>query len=405
MTSSASKPPPRQPKPWILFLAFELLDEIAQYISDTPSDLTSFMLSCRQTAFVAESVRYTTITVEGSPGRKLLSTLLSGSPTANRYLLKISRIWYRGWYDCEIFLLSSLLCEVLHRTSNLRTLWLNIDPAGCAQLTDCMKRLGLMRIAHHPATILRDIHLGADASSPLNLPNLLYLRITGAFQIANIAAHRYLSELEMHQVLNHEEFAKFISTAEDGHLGSSLETLSIKLNRTLDTCLTLPILSHAFPNLRNLALDKSSLVVKARRYFFCHHEALLTLVQEVLSLLAAETPVFRCVRNLVLNRRYACRALKRGLSSPCGEYEGLTRSAMDQQLEEVAARHRRLVRIGIGRNLFELNKLGTFQHTLLDFSSTEWDRIFGVQFSASCISGAPPRHRRRISTHFGYTNE
>ncbi|KAF6743182.1 hypothetical protein DFP72DRAFT_1053341 [Ephemerocybe angulata] len=352
LSSSQERNPEAKLKTGIQFLAFETLDQIAQYLFYTPADLTSFMLVCRYMALVAEDVRYKTIIIEGTVGRKQLSNLLSGSDPSKRCLLKILRIWYRGW------------------TPNLQTLWLNIDNAGCAHLIECMKRSGLTRKAEHPAVVIRDISIGPF--SFLTLPNLHYLRITGPFKIGSIGAYRHLSELEMQKPLNHEEFAEVISIAEG------------------NTCLALPILSHAFPNIRNLAFDKASLVVK-----------------DVLQLVGATDPLFRHTRNLLLNRRYACRVPKRALAHQHGEYEGLTRLTMDSQLELVATRHQRLVRIGIGRNLFELDNSGTFQHALLDFSSETaiWDRIFGVQFSTSRFSGVPPRPGRRlISAHFRYVD-
>ncbi|KAF6745499.1 hypothetical protein DFP72DRAFT_1077464 [Ephemerocybe angulata] len=318
-------PPQRselRPISGIHFLAFETLYEIAAYLEDTPSDLTSLMLSCRHFALVTETVRYTTIVIEGSPGRRLLSTLLSGSEASERYLSKVTRMWYRGWYDCEVFLLSSLLCGVLARTPKLRTLWLEVDPTGCAQLTDCMKRFGLIRIAKHPASVLEDISLGL-ASSPFTLPNLSYVRIAGASGVANIASHRSLSELDMHKTLDNSEFADLISSAEGSCLGQSLETLSIGVNGLVDTCLALPILSHAFPNIRNLSLEKTSLVVK-----------------DVLDLISMKPPLFRRARNLVLNRRYAYSVPKRGLSVADGGYEGLKRFAMDTQLSAIAREHK-----------------------------------------------------------------
>ncbi|KAF6746285.1 hypothetical protein DFP72DRAFT_855545 [Ephemerocybe angulata] len=247
----------------ILSLANETLYLIADILAREPIDLTSFMLSCKPLAAIAENVRYSGLMISGVPGRRLMSTLLSGTTAATRYCITVKRVWFRGSGGCDMHLMSSLLAEMLPRLGGLTALWLEASPLDAIQLMERMRKNGMIRERIHPAFFIRDV-ASSGPCTPLKNPCLKFVRLSGDPVMAGIIAHRRLEELDMSHLMDHDEFAHFISNAEHSNLGDALKSLTIKLGRIIKIELALPLIATAFPELVSLTIEQTQLSVKVQ---------------------------------------------------------------------------------------------------------------------------------------------
>ncbi|KAF6747820.1 hypothetical protein DFP72DRAFT_1074905 [Ephemerocybe angulata] len=322
-------------------LATETLSIVASALHSTPAMLTRFMLVCRRTADVGARVRYASLMLSGNKGRRTLAALLSGTPTSLSYCKLIQRLWYRGWADSDMHLNSALLAEVLPLLSDLTALWLDVNPLDATHLLKRVRKQGLVREQSHPIFAIADMASGSP-SSPMNLPRLGYLRITGDPVLGGLAFHRCLVSLDMAHVMDHEELANFASGADGTLLGKMLETLSLKFGRSVNLSLAFPLLGGVFPKLRNLSLEQ-------------HFLPVLNIVE----LVAVDPSPFPNLRVLVLNRLYSYRIPRWGSIFP---YETFSQETMSR------------------REVYELGSNGVFGRTTLVYPvSDTWSLTFGQQ--------------------------
>ena len=238
-------------------MANEILFEIAGHLEDDNLSFTSFLLTCRRTAAVAETMRYTSVTVWGPIGRRFLAMLLSGTLASERYCSIVRRLRYVGENDTQTYLNMALLGDVLPSLVNLHTLRIDGEGIDTAHLRDILHNVGVIRKCESPALVLAALWKGTAAVCPLTLPRLQYLRVSGECFIWSIAAFRGLRELEVKSTMDIPTFAEFIACAGGSVLGQSLEILQIKLSQTIDLELGLPMLSNAFSSVRSLRLEHS----------------------------------------------------------------------------------------------------------------------------------------------------
>lgn len=262
----------------ILSLPNEILLEIARHLKRGAKDLTSLMQTCHRICRVVEYTRYNSIVVCGTKGKHLLSTLLSGSTSSTSYCNCVKRLWFRAPQSNsrdaeskdkrEFFLIATLISQVLTVLPNLSSLWIEYQNKDCSLLSSRLKRTGAIRSNEHPASCLMAIDTAKFPVSPLSLPSLRFLRLTGDPSLISLSFHRALSDLEIHFHLNHSSFAEFITSAEGTVLGRSLKFLGIRLSRTLDIATALPLVSQAFPLLERVSLEQSTIdfVVSCRTF-------------------------------------------------------------------------------------------------------------------------------------------
>ncbi|KAF6756123.1 hypothetical protein DFP72DRAFT_1066939 [Ephemerocybe angulata] len=355
------------PEPTLLSLANETLALVAGGLYSTSAHLSSFMLVCRRAALAAEHVRYSALTISGNQGRRLLTTLLSGTITTHRYRSMVHRVWYRGWADTDMHLNASLLSELLPLLSNVMALWLDANPLDTMYLMERLRKHGLVRERLHPAFVLSDMSTSSPYS-PWTMHNLQHVRLTGDPVMAGIAFNRRLVSLDLSHVLDHDEFANFITGAEDSLLG--LKTLSIKLEKTITILPAFPLISDTFPNLRNLSLEQKSLVVK-----------------DVLQYLATPNELFGNLQTLALNRIYSYRIPRWGAVFP---YTGLTRAQMEVEVAQVAVHHKTVSCIGVGCDVFEMGRGCEFERRTLRYPEIDyWSSIFGRELELVRFVGTP----------------
>ena len=204
-------------------------------------------------------MRYNTVVISGREGCLLLAMLVSGTCTARRYCESIQRLWFRGWHDTDMFLNSELLSEALPLLTNLSTLWIEASPVDTVHLMERLDVEGVIRRREHPAFSVFASHDRTSLSSPLVLPSLKYLRLSGEFSIHKIASHRALTELDLNSIMDGDEFAAFLDSVQDTILGQHVETLAIRLCQELDQEFVVPLLARAFPVLSRLSFEQSCL--------------------------------------------------------------------------------------------------------------------------------------------------
>lgn len=239
----------------LLSLPNELLSEVVSYLA--PHETSNFIVTCKRMSRVGEYQRYTSIVVGPKHGHRLVTTLLSGSETSNRYCELVKRLWFRGWtYQRYTFETASLFSQLLPYLHNLRSLWVEASPTDCVHLTKTLKRAGLVRENIHPAQCLLDIGMNKDCFSARTLPSLRYLKVSGDVSLCALASFRNLEELEVNVTLNHSALSMLVSNAHDSVLGRSLKALTIKLTQAVDANTAFPIIADAFPNLERLNFEQ-----------------------------------------------------------------------------------------------------------------------------------------------------
>ena len=256
---AASIRPRRLPSTNIESLANETLTQVAEHVIDDDIAFTGLMLTCKRLAGVCEYLRYTSLSVQGSKGRRLLAMLLSGSPTANRYCRRVKRAWFKYWHDAEMYIVSALMCEVLPLLVNLITLRIDAHTIDVNHTLNWMTRSGLIRSCRHPAYSLETLSSSASTFSLLTLPNVQNIMIAGNYTLASIANHRSLTELTLESFLDYDDLADFLAGAENTLLGKTLSVLSIKLVRSIDLRMTVPVLSMSLRKLNRLSIEQAAL--------------------------------------------------------------------------------------------------------------------------------------------------
>lgn len=234
-----------------------------------PDDTSRFMATCQRMSRVAERNRYTAIIVGPKHGRRLVSTLLSGTPVSNRYCTLVKRVWFRGWtYQRYTFETATLFCQALPFLTNLSSLWIEASPTDSSHLVKAMKRAALIRESVHPAECLLDIETCGRSFSPRTLPSLKYLKLAGDVSLVELGSFRNLEELELTVTLSHTGLAKVVSNAQDSVLGRNLKVLTMKLTQSVDSALAFPIIANAFPNLERLSLEQVGVKFEVRSGLF-----------------------------------------------------------------------------------------------------------------------------------------
>ncbi|TEB18815.1 hypothetical protein FA13DRAFT_1745189 [Coprinellus micaceus] len=331
-------------RPYILSLANETLIEIGRYLDPCPQDLRNYMSTCHGLSGAGEYVRYNTVVVSGREGCLLLAMLVSGTHTARRYCERIQRLWFRGWHDTDMFLNSELLSETLPLLTNLRTLWIEASPRD------------------HPAFAAFGPHDWTSQSSPLVLPNLKYLRLSGEFSMHKIASHRALTELDLNSIMDGDEFAAFLDSVQDTLLGRHVETLAIRLCQELDLDFAVPLLAQAFPVLSRLSFEQSSLdFIKFARALACDALALPR------------------IQYILLNER---------LGRPISAAAGLLAQKIPD-VEEIEPLLRRIHEtrfrfesVGVGKVIWSIGLDGRYRKTTVNRRRSFWRDKFGQQFSS-----------------------
>ncbi|KAF6750740.1 hypothetical protein DFP72DRAFT_851541 [Ephemerocybe angulata] len=306
----------------LLSLANETLTIVAALLASAPVALTRFMLACRRTVDVGEHVRYSSLILSGAQGRRLMAALLSGSTNIPSLL---------GWADSDLHLNTALLADVLPRLSNLKALWLDANPLDAIHLMERMKKNGIVRSRVHPALVIGDMASGSPSSS-----------LT-------------LVSLDVAHFLDHDDLANFLSASENTVLGDTLETLSLKLGKSLDIGLALPLVRHAYPNLRNFSLEQKQLDIRA-----------------VLDCFTVPSLPWRKLRVLVLNRLYPYRIPRWGTTFAC---EGLSKDDMAALLSRISVWVESFGRLG-GYGYF-VRKV--FKYPDVERHADGWTSIFGEQ--------------------------
>ncbi|KAJ2917967.1 hypothetical protein MD484_g2468, partial [Candolleomyces efflorescens] len=240
-------------------LANETLSQVAAYLFDDQPSISNLMLVNKRLSGVCEYVRYTSLAVQGNRGRRMLASLISGSPTSDRYCLTVKRAWFKYWQDAETYLVSALMCEALARMINLISLRIDGHSVDIPHVLSRMDRVGLIRTDRIPLSILGKSTTSGGPYSALSLPNMRNLMISGRLELTAIASHRPLTELTLETVLDYEDLSDILESAENTLLGRSLAVLSLKVIRSIDLGLVLPLVGNAFPNLRCCALEQTAI--------------------------------------------------------------------------------------------------------------------------------------------------
>jgi hypothetical protein len=260
---SSTRSPPEAECLTIQDLANETLSEVAEYLVNDPTAFTNLMLTCQRLTGVCEYIRYTSLSVQGSKGRRLLATLISGTPTAARYCKRAKRAWFKYWHEAEMYIMSALMCEALPLMDNLITLRIDAHTINVPHALDRMSKMGLIRLGHHPAFSAESMSRSASKLggpySPLTLPSVQNLMISGSYALSYIANHRPLTELNLESFLDYDDLADFVANAEETLLGDTLSILSLKVVRSVDLSTTLPLVSSTFPMLQRLSLKQASM--------------------------------------------------------------------------------------------------------------------------------------------------
>jgi hypothetical protein len=218
-------------------LANETLAEVAAYLKDRPRDVTALMLVNKRLAEVCEYLRYSTLTVQGSLGRRLIATLLSGTVLARKYCTTVKRIWFRFSRDAEMYLLSTMMSDVLPLLKSLITLKIDTHTLDTQHALGRLRKSGVVRSSLHPASVLSLIDSSSSLASSLNLPSLSYFMVSGLCDLSVISAYRSMYEVNIDSFMDYREFAKFVSSSTDSILGASLHTLSLKFSRSISLSL------------------------------------------------------------------------------------------------------------------------------------------------------------------------
>ncbi|KAF6742984.1 hypothetical protein DFP72DRAFT_1080970 [Ephemerocybe angulata] len=351
----------------MLSLATETLDSIATNLQWSSPELTRFMLVCRRTAGVAERVRYSSLIISGGQGRRILATLLSGTRASDRYCSLVYRLWYRGWADTEMHLNASLLAETLPLLSNLAAIWLDANPIDAVHMMNRMKKTGMVRECIHPAFAMADMR-DSEPCSLWTIPKLEYVRLTGDPVLAGLTWHRRLVSLEIAHVLDHDELANFLSGAENTLLGDALETLSLKLSKSISVSIAFPLIGDTFPHLRNFSIEQTCLPIK-----------------DILVKLATPVSSFPRLRTLAMNRVYSYEIPRWGSVFP---FEGFPLADLERLLSRIADLHRSLYLIGLGAALYELDEHGRFiRKNALYPVAKRWTSILGVNLEIEKFVG------------------
>lgn len=266
MKSGFVEPCPTPATTNILSLANETLHEIGSLILHDSKSLTSFLLACRRTSYIAAYLRYTSLVIEGRQGRLLLTTLISGSTVTIGYRGMVKRLWFRGYGDGEedaprdqrrkSYLHLFLLTEVLPLLCNLSALWLDVSRVNGAYLLRRMRLSGLVRDPDHSTRSMASLPIPRYNSSPYTLPRLMDLRIGVEPAICGISAYRPLRSVHLSYPMDGDDLERFIVAAEGGVLGRSLRTLSIHVTRALSSEMVIPLLSSTFAALRFLSFTQ-----------------------------------------------------------------------------------------------------------------------------------------------------
>ncbi|KAJ3510671.1 hypothetical protein NMY22_g15905 [Coprinellus aureogranulatus] len=241
----------------LLSLPNELLSELgSHFLGDEDSrHLTSFMLACRRTSGIAEYLRYTSVTVLGERGYRLLAMLVSGSEVSMRYCALVKRLWFRGKDDERVRLTSHLLSVILPRLVNLRTLTIDARMTDTKQLLEKLGTTGIVREQRHPALSMSKAWLDRADFSILAMPNVRFLRVAGAVEVWKLGSFRALTELDLDFIMDIDTFANFLFCAEGSVLGGTLHTLSLRFSRMVALVMAFPMLSDAFHSLEHLYVE------------------------------------------------------------------------------------------------------------------------------------------------------
>jgi hypothetical protein len=130
--------------------------------------------------------------------------------------------------------------------------------------------MGLVRDGSHPAQVMEQMAQALQPFSPLTLPRIQNIMISGNYALASVAHHRALTELTLESFMDYDELADFVANAENTHLGNYLSVLSIKLVRSIDLASVIQVVSTAFPRLKMLAMEQSALdFLVSADLFFC----------------------------------------------------------------------------------------------------------------------------------------
>ncbi|KAJ2922082.1 hypothetical protein H1R20_g15013, partial [Candolleomyces eurysporus] len=341
-------------------LANETLSMIAERTMDDDRAFTGLMLASPRLAGVCEYLRYTSVTVQGTRGRRLLATLISGTPTSKRYCKLVKRAWFRYWHETEMYLVSTLMCEALPLMDNLITLRIDAHTIDEAHTLNRMDRAGLIRASLHPAFLLGSSTSNEILFSPLTLAKLENYMVSGSFSLVALTNHRTLSEIYLDCFMDRDDLAEFISKAECTILGHSLQTLSVKFVRSISLRLAIPLLSKAFPMIKNMSIEQASMEVLA-----------------ALDVIGGETTNFVHLRHLALNRRLAFPLLKWG-----SKLEGNKplSDAVHLKLQTMHFKHAKLSYFGMGKVLWVKVEGGSFVEAKCLNSCDWWDNVIGKQF-------------------------
>ncbi|KAJ2919621.1 hypothetical protein MD484_g758, partial [Candolleomyces efflorescens] len=261
--STSGNPYQLVPHTGLYSLANETLSQVAEYLFDDQPSISSLMLVNRRLSGVCEYLRYTSLAVQGNRGRRMLASLISGSRTANRYCLTVKRAWFKYWQDAEMYLLSALMCEALARMVNLISLRIDGHSVDIPHVLIRMDKVGLIRSDRIPLPSMGKNATNGGPYSALSLPNMRNLMISGRLELAAIASHRPLTELTLESVLDYEDLSDILESADNTLLGRTLTVLSLKVVRSIDLKLVLPLVNNSFPNLRCCALEQTSIKFSA----------------------------------------------------------------------------------------------------------------------------------------------
>lgn len=245
-------------------LPLEIIYHLATFLEFDSADLGSLMRTCRHVSFAVEYLRYTSIVLFGESGIRLMTTLLSGTPTSMRYCKRVKCLWFRGWNDTNVYLYSTLLGQVLVRLDNLLAFWMESTHLDVDQLLVRLKHNGVARTRIHPSELISDIARGERTYSRMSLPNLRVMRLTGEPTISALVHNRPLKELDLNFFLQPTHLAEFITAVEGSILQDTLETLCIKIARIVDMKLAFPILARVLPAISRLSLEQSIIDFEVR---------------------------------------------------------------------------------------------------------------------------------------------
>lgn len=241
------------PDPAFLRLPTEIIDLICEMA--TVKSRLQLLRTCRRTHAIVARIIYRDVHVAGPSARLFFSTISAPTATSLVYSYHVKSLTFETVHSEDATITFPLLTEALIRLRYVRKLTLSISPSESEFLLCMMMRRDIVRKMESPFAMMPLMSSDNSPFSILTLPALRHIRVEKDIKLLAIAKYRRIHELTILPVLNYDGLASVVDELGNSWTTSSIEALTIRLDKDIDLASVLWALSDVFVGIKRLGLE------------------------------------------------------------------------------------------------------------------------------------------------------